>query len=79
MQNDEHTSRTPLECDIEIGRSDTVDYPVIIRSPGGDAEGTFRLPYGGHEMRAALLEVQNAILRSSQLHRKAFTPQAARV
>ncbi|GAB4204311.1 MAG: hypothetical protein OHK0022_29350 [Roseiflexaceae bacterium] len=61
--------------DIEIGPGQGRDYPAKARGPGGEAAGTFRLPFGPSELDSRLKDVQIALLRATGRRRTVLSPQ----
>jgi CHAT domain-containing protein len=69
-----------LDLDLEIGQGHQGVYPLLVlRSPVGAATGQLRWPFAGAEFQQTLLELQNALLRASQPHRQALSPEAQTV
>ncbi|MFZ5919031.1 MAG: SUMF1/EgtB/PvdO family nonheme iron enzyme [Chloroflexota bacterium] len=62
-----------LDFDLTIERGAGRDYPLRLDSPAGQARETFRLPFDSLQLKNALLQLQNALLRSGGRRRKVLS------
>jgi CHAT domain-containing protein len=64
-----------LNFDVEINQWNNGLYPVAARSSAGDAHQQMRFPFDEYTLETDLLRLQNALLRSAQVHRGAQSPE----
>jgi len=65
-----------LDVDLEIGAGSGRDYPVaVLRSPAGEARAVMRFPFDDLTLENYLLKLQNVLVRSGGVRRKALSPQ----
>lgn len=53
-----------LDFDLEIREGGPREYPVVVDSPGGQAQGQMHFPFDDWELENKLLALENALLRS---------------
>ncbi len=62
-----------LDFELRIATGNGRDYPVsVVRSPAGEPSGTMRFPFDRLALDNQMLGLQNALLRSGSLRRKAM-------
>jgi tetratricopeptide (TPR) repeat protein len=65
-----------LDVDMEIGAGSGRDYPVaVLRSPAGEARAMMRFPFDDLALENYLLKLQNVLVRSGGVRRRALSPQ----
>jgi tetratricopeptide (TPR) repeat protein len=65
-----------LDVDLEIGPGSGREYPVaVLRSPAGEARALMRFPFDELALENYLLKLQNVLVRSGGVRRKALSPQ----
>jgi len=69
-----------LDFELEITSDEGGRYTVaVVRSPAGEARGSFDLPFSSLEMENYILSLQNALLRAGNQRRRLLTPEAETV
>ncbi len=63
---------TYLDFDLEIGIGQGREYPVVVRSPAGEARATMTFPFDDLVLENRLLILQNVLLRSGGTQRQAL-------
>ncbi|MFQ5856434.1 MAG: CHAT domain-containing protein, partial [Anaerolineae bacterium] len=64
------------DFELRIGRGDGESYPIwVVRSPAGEANGTFSLPFGPRRLKDIKTLVELAMLRSRQRTRAALSSE----
>ncbi len=64
-----------LDLDLEIGAGSGREYPVVVRSPAGEARIVMRFPYDDLTLESRLKDLRIALLRSANVHRKALSDE----
>ncbi len=65
-----------LDVDLEIGPGSGREYPLVVRSAaGGEARLTMRFPFDDLALHSRLKDLQIALLRSANLHRKVLSEE----
>ena len=59
-----------LDFELELGTAQGREFPVVARSPAGEARATMRFPYDELAMESRLKDLQIALLRSAGKHRQ---------
>ncbi len=54
-----------LDVDLEIGQGSGRDYPLVVRSPAGEAHTTLRFPYDDLALESRLKDLKIALLKSA--------------
>ncbi|MBN1877349.1 MAG: SUMF1/EgtB/PvdO family nonheme iron enzyme [Anaerolineae bacterium] len=64
-----------LDFELEINPGSGRMYPVVARSPGGEARATMYFPFSELELQNQLLTLENALLRSGGTLRRVLSPE----
>jgi len=64
-----------LDFDLEINPGAGREYPLVVRSPAGEARETLRFPYDTLALENALLRLQLALRQSGSADRRALSPE----
>ena len=69
-----------LDIELEIGPGTGREYPVaVLRSPAGEARGSMRFPFDELALKAHLLALENALLRSGGTRRQVLSREEEEV
>jgi pSer/pThr/pTyr-binding forkhead associated (FHA) protein len=68
-----------LDFDIEVGQRQEDSYPIVVRSPAGEARGSMRFPFDGPALESRLKDLSVALLGSAGAPRGAPPPEARAV
>lgn len=66
---------TYLDFDVEIVQQDDHRYTVAVRSHAGQVRQTVAFPFSDAELETHLLQIENALLRSTSQRRTLLTPE----
>lgn len=64
-----------LDFGLDISDIDGQTFTVVVRSDVGEAREVTAFPYEQNDLENQLLKLENALLRSTELHRSAQSPQ----
>ncbi|HEY7348675.1 MAG TPA: CHAT domain-containing protein [Ktedonobacterales bacterium] len=64
-----------LDIDLEIGRGSGREYPLVARSAAGEARVMMRFPFDEFALQGRLKDLQIALLRSANLHRRVLSEE----
>jgi len=67
------------DFEIEVGEGTEQAYPISVKAPTGEVKATLHLPYSPLELENQLLKVENALLGSSGVLRRALPTEAQQV
>src|SRR5712692_2649497 len=59
-----------INFDLEIGSGSNRRYPVVVKSPVGEARATLHFPFSGTELEACLVELERALLNSYEVQNR---------
>ncbi|MFN8492149.1 MAG: hypothetical protein U0350_31410 [Caldilineaceae bacterium] len=64
-----------LDFLIDVSTGDGLTYPIVVRSPAGEARTTSPFAFTAAELENYLLRVENALLRGAGQRRTILTPE----
>ncbi len=68
-----------VDFELEIRKGNGPKYPVVVRSPAGEAQAEMHFPFGEQELQDKLKDLENAVLLSSTRRRRIRSPEAQTV